>query len=54
MVVDICRCWDSNCRSFVLDATALPTEPQPLTNYGMDGLEVELRIEKVLFLPYKN
>ena len=36
MVDDICRCWDSNCRTFVLDATALPTEPQPLTNYGMD------------------
>ena len=30
MVDKICRCWDLNHRSLVSEATALPTEPQPL------------------------
>ena len=28
--IKICRCLDSNCRPLVTEATALPTEPQPL------------------------
>ena len=31
--IKFCRCWDLNCRSLVLEATALPTEPPPLPNF---------------------
>ena len=30
--ISFCRCWDSNRRSLVSEATTLPTVPQPLPN----------------------
>ena len=33
-LIKICQCLDSNCRSLVLERTALPTEPQPLPGFG--------------------
>ena len=32
ILINICRWLDSNCGTLVLEATALPTEPQPLPN----------------------
>ena len=39
LVDKICLCWDSNHGSLVLDATTLPTEPQPLPVVGRISLQ---------------